>query len=126
MTEINTRSLPDKLTYESALALSMSLADFERGVNQPIHSTFHLERMKLLTKLLGDPQSSVPSIHVAGTKGKGSTCAMVTSALSKAGFKVGLTTSPHLHSVTERIRIGFEPISKDLSPNLSIISLACK
>ncbi len=118
MTEINTRSLPDKLTYESALALSMSLADFERNVNHPTHSTFHLERMRLLTKLLGDPQHSVPSIHVAGTKGKGSTCAMVTSALSKAGLKVGLTTSPHLHSVTERIRIGFEPISKDLFTNL--------
>ena len=118
MTEINTRSLPDKLTYESALALSMSLADFERNANQPTHSTFHLERMRLLTKLLGNPQSSVPSIHIAGTKGKGSTCAMVSSALSKAGLKVGLTTSPHLHSVTERIRIGFEPISKDLFTNL--------
>ena len=87
-------------------------------MNQPTHSTFHLERMRLLTKLLGDPQSSVPSIHVAGTKGKGSTCAMVTSVLSKAGYKVGLTTSPHLHSVTERIRIGFEPIPKDLFTNL--------
>ncbi|SVA95667.1 uncharacterized protein METZ01_LOCUS148521, partial [marine metagenome] len=69
MNDINTRPLPDRLTYEGALALSMSLADFERNVNQPTHSTFHLERMRLLTKLLGNPQSSVPSIHIAGTKG---------------------------------------------------------
>ncbi len=87
-------------------------------MNQPTHSTFHLERMRLLTELLGNPQSSVPSIHIAGTKGKGSTCAMVTSVLSKAGLKVGLTTSPHLHSVTERIRMGLEPISKDLFTDL--------
>ena len=118
MNDINTRPLPDRLTYEGALALSMSLADFERNVNQPTHSTFHLERMRLLTKLLGNPQSSVPSIHIAGTKGKGSTCAMVASVLAKAGLKVGLTTSPHLHSVTERIRVGLEPISKDLFTNL--------
>lgn len=91
----------------------MSLADFERGNNSPNHSTFHLERMKLLVNLLGNPQDNVPSIHVAGTKGKGSTCALLTSILDSSGYVTGLCTSPHLHSVTERIRVGLEPIPKE-------------
>ena len=96
----------------------MSLADFERGNSSPNHSTFHLERMKLLVNLLGNPQDNVPSIHVAGTKGKGSTCALLTSILDSSGYVTGLCTSPHLHSVTERIRVGLEPIPKESFANL--------
>ena len=102
-----------KLNYQDSLSLSMSLADFERGSKNPNHSTFHLERMKLLLSLLGNPQDNVPSIHVAGTKGKGSTCALLTSILDSSGYVTGLCTSPHLHSVTERIRGGLEHISKE-------------
>ena len=68
--------------------------------------------MRLLCEALGNPQSNIPSIHIAGTKGKGTTSAMITSVLGFSGYKVGLITSPHLHTLTERIRIGFNPISK--------------
>lgn len=113
MTEINTPPLPRKLNYESALALTLSLADFERAIHGSEHSSFHLERMWLLSEYLGKPQNQVPTVHIAGTKGKGSTAAMISSVLTKAGLKSGLATSPHLHSVTERIRVGLSPISKN-------------
>ena len=99
-------------SYSEALALSMSLVDFERGSRIPDHHTFHLDRMNLLLHALGEPQNEIPSVHIAGTKGKGSTSAMVTSVLTASGYKPGLITSPHLHSVTERIRHGLEPITK--------------
>lgn len=91
----------------------MGLADFERSTHSPGHARFHLERIGLLADLLGRPHAAVPAVHVAGTKGKGSTAAMVTSILSAQGYRVGLYTSPHLHSVVERIRIGLDPISKE-------------
>ena len=89
----------------------MSLPDFERSTHSPGHSSFHLDRMTLLLGRLGDPHLDVPTVHIAGTKGKGSTAAMVTSMLAAEGYRVGLYTSPHLHRVVERIRTGLEPIS---------------
>ena len=101
-----------RLGYEEALRRVMGLADFERSTTDPGHAKFHLERMGLLMERLGDPHLGVPAVHVAGTNGKGSTAAMITSALTAAGHKTGLYTSPHLHSAVERIRVGFEPISQ--------------
>ena len=101
------------ISYDDAVSLSLSLVDFERSVHSPRHSDFHLERMRLFGNLLGNPQKEVPSVHIAGTKGKGSTAAMVTSILVASGFTVGLATSPHLHSLTERIRVDMQPIPKD-------------
>ena len=89
----------------------MGLADFERSAHSPGHAVFHLERMALLLDRLGNPHVGVPTVHIAGTKGKGSTAAMVTSMLTAAGNVTGLYTSPHLHSATERIRVGLEPIA---------------
>jgi dihydrofolate synthase/folylpolyglutamate synthase len=66
---------------------------------------FGLDRIKNLCKKLGDPQNKVPSLHVAGTKGKGSTCAMSAAMLRASGYRVGLYTSPHLVDVRERIRV---------------------
>jgi dihydrofolate synthase/folylpolyglutamate synthase len=100
------------LDYDSALRLVMGLADFERSTHSPGHSAFHLERMSLLMEQLGDCHLDTPTVHVAGTKGKGSTAAMVTSILTAEGYSVGLYTSPHLHSAVERIRIGGTPVSK--------------
>ena len=90
----------------------MGLADFERSPHSPGHSSFHLERIGLLVDRLGNPHLSVPTVHIAGTKGKGSTAAMVTSILSAQGYRVGLYTSPHLHSAVERIAVGLSPIDK--------------
>ena len=98
------------LDYDAALRRVMGLADFERSSHSPGHAVFHLERMSLLMERLGSPERDVPAVHIAGTKGKGSTAAMVTSALAAEGYKAGLYTSPHLHSVVERIRVGLDPV----------------
>ena len=102
-----------KLDYPAAVRRAMGLADFERGTHSPGHSTFHLERISRLLDRLGNPHLAVPTIHVAGTKGKGSTAAMIASILSAAGHRVGLYTSPSLHAVTERVRVGMEPIEQE-------------
>ena len=101
-----------QLNYEDALRLVMGLADFERSTHSPGHSAFHLERMLLLMERLGDAHLAVPTVHIAGTKGKGSTSAMTSAILRAQGYKVGLYTSPHLHSATERIRVNGMPVSQ--------------
>lgn len=68
-------------------------------------SSFNLDRMRRLLAFLGDPHKNLKIIHVAGSKGKGSTCALTAGILSKAGYKTGLYTSPHLSDCRERIRI---------------------
>lgn len=65
-----------------------------------------LERMQAALEELGHPERRLPAVHVAGTNGKGSTCAMVDAMLRAAGFRVGLYTSPHLVRFNERIRLG--------------------
>jgi len=71
-----------------------------------------LTNISTLLAILGNPHKEIPCIHVAGTNGKGSTSAILSSILSKAGYKVGLYTSPHLVSFTERIRINNHTIRK--------------
>ena len=70
-----------------------------------------LERIRAVLDALGRPQDRCRFIHVAGTNGKGSTCAMIESALRASGRRTGLFTSPHLAEPTERIRIDGCPIS---------------
>ena len=70
-----------------------------------------LERITEVLEALGRPQDRTRFVHVAGTNGKGSTCAMIASALQCAGRRTGLFTSPHLSEATERIQIDGEPIS---------------
>lgn len=70
-----------------------------------------LQRMRSFLGVLGDPHLRYPTIHVGGTNGKGSVCRMVGAMLEAQGYKVGITTSPHLQEVNERIRIGAKPIS---------------
>ena len=72
-----------------------------------------LERMEESLRRLGDPHRSAPALHVAGTNGKGSTCAFLEASLRAAGLRTGLYTSPHLNHFCERIRIGGEPISEE-------------
>tara|TARA_A100001037_G_scaffold112318_1_gene102374 strand:- start:4129 stop:5496 length:1368 start_codon:yes stop_codon:yes gene_type:complete len=98
--------------YQKSLDLVMGLADFERDKTFPGHSSFHIERMELLLRKLGNPHRKVPTIHVAGTKGKGSTSAMISQILVHSGYKVGLYTSPHLHTVRERIKVNSELITE--------------
>ena len=74
---------------------------------------FNLDRMRILMRLMGDPQDQFPVIHIAGTKGKGSTAAMIANILRVAGYKTGLYTSPHLQDFTERIQVDGQQISHE-------------
>jgi len=71
-----------------------------------------LETIQRLLNLLGNPQRSVPSAHIGGTNGKGSTAAMLAAILQTAGHRTGLYTSPHLLDFTERIRVNGRPIGE--------------
>ena len=73
---------------------------------------FKLERVELALRSLGDPHTRFKSIHIAGTNGKGSVAAMLHAMFSAGGYRVGLYTSPHLVSFTERIRVGAAEISE--------------
>lgn len=101
-----------QITYLEALKRVMSLADFERSTHSPGHSAFHLERMSLLMQRLDNAHLDTPAVHIAGTKGKGSVSAMIASILAAQGYAVGMYSSPHLHSATERIRVNMQPIPK--------------
>ena len=72
-----------------------------------------LERILAVLNLLGNPQDKLKCIHVAGTNGKGSVCAIIDAILSKAGMKTGLYTSPHIFDYTERIKINGIDISQN-------------
>ena len=72
-----------------------------------------LKRMSAILKALSNPEKAYPSLHVAGTNGKGSTCAIAASIIHAAGYRVGLYTSPHLTSLRERFRIGDTMISEE-------------
>jgi dihydrofolate synthase / folylpolyglutamate synthase len=72
-----------------------------------------LERMQALVAALGNPEQGQRFVHVAGTNGKGSTCAMIAGILQAAGFRTGLYTSPHLIEPTERIQINNEPVTPE-------------
>ena len=102
-----------RLGYDAALGRVMGLADFERSSTSPGHSSFHLDRVGLLAERVGNPHLGIPTVHVAGTKGKGSTAAMLAAVLTDSGYRVGLYTSPHLHSAVERIRMGLQPITRE-------------
>src|SRR6266851_1883438 len=73
---------------------------------------FGLDRITQVLKALGDPQRTGRFVHVAGTNGKGSTCAMIEAGLRAAGVRTGLYTSPHLIEPTERIRIAGRSVSE--------------
>ncbi|MEO0562820.1 MAG: cyanophycin synthetase [Chloroflexota bacterium] len=70
-------------------------------------------RTRRLLELTGRPHDFLQVVHVTGTKGKGSVCAMLSAALLANGYRVGLYTSPHLHSLRERIQVDGDPISED-------------
>lgn len=98
--------------YTTALKWLYEHTDYERKrVIRYNDQNFSLERMRTLLELLGSPQAQVRCAHVAGTKGKGSSCAMLASMLQGCGYKVGLYTSPHLIDLRERIAINGHMIS---------------
>jgi dihydrofolate synthase/folylpolyglutamate synthase len=102
------------MLYAEALDYLYSLANYERvpmGSYSP--ETLNLDRMRALMAALGNPQERYRIIHIAGTKGKGSTSAFMASCLRQLGLKTGLFTSPHLSSFRERIQINGELIAAE-------------
>ena len=100
--------------YNHALDYLYSFVDYSlKHSSELAKADFNLDRMFALMELLGNPQKQYPIIHVAGTKGKGSTSALCAAALQAAGYKVGLYTSPHLEDYVERIQVDGRPISHE-------------
>src|SRR5215510_4002357 len=98
--------------YNKALDYLYSFVDYSlKHSSELAKAEFNLDRMYALMEELGNPQNKYPIIHVEGTKGKGSVCALCASALQAAGYNVGLFTSPHLLDYCERIQVNGEPIS---------------
>ncbi len=96
----------DERAYQEALDLLYSTINFEEKVIDRYQaSKIDTNRTRLLLQLLNDPHSDFPSIHIAGTKGKGSAAVMCAAVLRASGLRVGLYTSPHLRDFRERIRI---------------------
>ncbi|MCQ9206594.1 MAG: bifunctional folylpolyglutamate synthase/dihydrofolate synthase [Omnitrophica bacterium] len=88
-----------------------SFVDYEK-IGHKARESFDLDRMRRLAGIFGNPERSFPAIHVAGTKGKGSTASFIANILEEAGFRVGLYTSPHVTDARERIKINSETISE--------------
>lgn len=93
------------MTYPEAIQYIESFINYEKITFWPYKKSLKLERIKDFLTTIEDPQDRLKCIHIAGTKGKGSTCAFISYILRQAGFKVGLYTSPHLSDFRERIRI---------------------
>ncbi len=102
------------LSYADALRAIFRRTDYERGdrPERPAYAerVWRLDRVRELLAALGNPQQAYRAVHVAGTKGKGSTTAMIESALRAGGYRTGMYTSPHLHTFRERIRRDGAPI----------------
>jgi dihydrofolate synthase/folylpolyglutamate synthase len=101
------------MDYGQVLRYLYHFTDYEkRGFAAYAPEFYSLERVRRLLSLLGEPQSAFESVHIAGTKGKGSTAAMIESILRAGGYRTGLYTSPHLHTFRERIQVSGDLISE--------------
>lgn len=100
------------MVFQDALAYLDQFVNYEQTTPPSYEPTFRLPRMRRLLDALRHPERRWPAIHVAGTKGKGSTCALAASMLHAQGYRVGLYTSPHLVSVRERIQLNGQGVSE--------------
>lgn len=105
---------PPFRSYAGVLDTLRRVTDYERmtGIRYTPRN-YNLIRMGHLMDRLGHPERGFRSIHVAGTKGKGSVCHMIEAILRRAGYKTGLYISPHLIDMLERIQINGRPISRE-------------
>lgn len=100
--------------YQEALEFLFSNTNYENAKRFRYNSdTFNLDRMHRLLALLKNPHESLTSIHIAGTKGKGSTCTMLASMLTANGYKTGVYTSPHVLDIRERMAIDGQMVSEE-------------
>lgn len=107
------------MNYQSALEYLYELTDYEKErIARYDPATLDLSRVQRVLARLGNPHQRFPSIHIAGTKGKGSVAATCASVLHAAGLRTGLYTSPHLHTFRERIQVNRELIPPDVLAGL--------
>jgi dihydrofolate synthase / folylpolyglutamate synthase len=99
------------MDYPSAVRYLLSLGRELAAPTQAVAAKFDLENIAVLLERLGRPDRAYPTVHIAGTNGKGSTAALMEAILRQAGFRTGLNTSPHLERINERFRIDGEEIS---------------
>ena len=99
------------MNYKEALDYLYGFVDFEQRPGAA-PERMDLSGITALTEALDHPEGQWKSVHVAGTKGKGSTAAMIAAIVRECGYRVGLYTSPHLVSLRERIQVDGEPISE--------------
>ncbi len=108
------------LTYKDALDYIYSFTDYEKKSSyRYAPETFDLARVEKLLVSLNNPHQRFKSIHIAGTKGKGSVAAMSESILRAAGYRTGLYTSPHLHTLRERIQVNGRLIPQETVASLT-------
>lgn len=106
--------MDDLTSFEQIRDWLHSFVDFERrGFRRHFADAVNLDTIRELLRRLDDPQERFPSLHLAGTKGKGSTAALCEAALRAAGYRTGLYTSPHLLTMRERIRLDGAPVSEE-------------
>ncbi len=100
-------------SYQQAMNYLFERTDYEQEKRLRYNvTTFNLARMKKLLDLLGNPHSKIHTVHIAGTKGKGSTATMLAKMLEANGYNVGLYTSPHVVNLHERITVNSEMVTR--------------
>jgi dihydrofolate synthase/folylpolyglutamate synthase len=97
--------------YREAIDYLLSFTDLERGVQKSANPAMSVASVKSLLSRLNNPQDGRITVHVTGSKGKGTTASMIAGILRRAGLRTSLFTSPHLHAYTERININGEAVS---------------
>ena len=102
------------MNFRVAAQYLSTFTNYEENLNALSSRNLHLERVNFVLEKIGSPQKGLKAVHIAGSKGKGSTAAFTAHILREAGYKVGLYTSPHLYDLRERLRVlvpGRHPVS---------------
>ena len=107
--------------YQEALAYIYSFTDYEKTPVPHAAANYDLRRVKELLAYFDNPHLKTKSVHITGTKGKGSTAIMIASVLTAAGYRTGLYTSPHLLTLQERIRV-----DNELIPEAELVNIVGK
>mgnify|MGYP003681904216 CR=1 FL=1 len=102
------------MNYTETIAYLYSLVDYEKTrIERYTPETLDLSRVERLLAAVGNPHTRFPVVHIAGTKGKGSTAAMSEACLRAAGYRTGFYTSPHMHTFRERIQVDRRKIARE-------------
>ncbi|MFI3257521.1 MAG: hypothetical protein R3Y36_04400 [Spirochaetales bacterium] len=104
------------MSYIPALnETELFLEDYLNFEKNPVKDIFWLDTMQFFANMLNNPQKSYKTVHIAGSKGKGSVAAFVASILECSQYRVGLFTSPHISDISERIGSATKPFCEDIT-----------